>query len=94
MMHDVIIGKTWMKQYRVLIDTVRERVLFTSNYCDHLEGPTEWLPKYKRQEQGPKKDIEVAKLLGQFRILILENGQKPPQIRKILRRFEENIDKS
>jgi hypothetical protein len=78
MMHNVIIEKTWMKQYGVLIDIVRERVLFTPNYYDHLGGPTEWLSKYERQEQGSKKDIEVAKLLGQFRILILENGQKPP----------------
>lgn len=41
--HDVIIGKTWLRRHGVSIDTIRERILFTPNHCDHPGGPKKWL---------------------------------------------------
>jgi hypothetical protein len=38
--HEIIIGKTWLQKYEVLIDTIRGKILFTPNDCDHPGGPT------------------------------------------------------
>ena len=48
---DVIIGRAWLKQHGVYVDTVADRVLFRKNHCVHPRFPPTSTLRRLLQEQ-------------------------------------------